>query len=123
MDFTNDYKIKSVSEFVRIITDINNQNEDINYIYRRVPMYYRGQPNFEWDLQPGMFRNSEYEYQLDELIKEFENQYPNEIEMEIGMEYIAYNQTGVSDIFTITSTTMTVNTHKYVYAFNSFLVM
>jgi hypothetical protein len=72
-------KIKSVDQFIKKITEINNLNPEIYYIYNRIPMYYRGQANYEWELEPGLFRNSLYKKNINEIILEFENQYPDEL--------------------------------------------
>jgi len=80
-----DEKITSVAQYVQKIAEINRINEGIDYIYNRVPMYYRGQSNYEWELQPGLFRNKKYQ-SLEQVIEEFEQNYPEELYDESGKE-------------------------------------
>jgi len=64
-------KISSVAQFVERITEINNINPKINYIYNRIPMYYRGQANYEWDLTLWIYR-ARNPGQLEEIKREDE---------------------------------------------------
>jgi hypothetical protein len=81
----NEEKISSVAQFVERITEINNINPEIDYLYNRIPMYYRGQANYEWNLTPGLYRDRNLG-QLEEIKREFENQYPDELYKNNGRE-------------------------------------
>jgi hypothetical protein len=87
----SDEKITSVDQFVKKITGLNKVNDGIDYIYNRVPMYYRGQANHDWELQPGLFRDSRYQG-LKQVLQEFEQNYPEEIYDATGKEIDRFDE-------------------------------